>query len=335
MVQMGFPNDSLLSLYKQEAYMVVQDYISDPASLAYNSCKEGHDDELHGFTVSVIYQRKNTILAQAKYYTYNIRSIDGEYNTNFTRVIEDDIQITSKGDTSLGQTAVQIALYYAFRPVERPSSVQQLLDLQYQHLTDPRPESVAVLAESRKKVIYHMMDIAFSDSSYLSGKFNEIDRQHVPLAISSVKIDELDTNTYIKYYIHSAHVNIVHNCKQICSQAVLGEARSFIATQDIQQYGLLCTRRLLGLRAAQEAQKGVCTECKMYSMIPLATSAAIALGSIVSIFLRYSNSACAKAIRLCCACTADTTRGAQRVNAEKAKGMNMHSVDTSEVLLRS
>ena len=355
---MGFPESNLPSLDGQRHYMMVQKATDDPASLAYNRCMANDTAEYRGFALSIVYEEKGNILAKVKYYTYAIDDTDSEYKYETIQTIEDNVQDTTAflGEASSGQQAVQTALYYAFSPAQRMESIHELLNLEYMPLLESKDADQFPLAHSRTKLIRHMFcatDVLSKKSvdkrqckfHKYNNKFNDIDRQHVQLLLTSVNASSIiDVNPYI----HSAHVNIVHNCEQVCSQAVLSEAHSFITTQDIQHYGLLCTHRLLEVNAIQEQRRTQtteqtinstvnntdinsatinvmssmhdmgCNECDVYNMLPVIVSVMFATCSAVSIFVKRSNNRCARAMRSCFSQIMCATNGVYRMQRDTA-----------------
>ena len=223
----------------QHKYTLVQDIQSVNDAYFQRTCKE---DVLikysyRGFALSILRQedKENDILARMRQYNYRIANLDGVVTAKIT----DSYTVSlSYADESLAQKAVYLALYYSTDPVKRASQIHELLPLEHKISTqkDTQGDPIGIRADT---IIYMF--------SKQENAVNHIDTKHVKVLTSKFIPDSDDLHAYL----NSTYVNMVHDCKTVCSQSVLSDAEVFMEAKSVEKYGLLCADALSKRFASQ------------------------------------------------------------------------------------
>ena len=306
---------NLPSLSEEERnYTLVQPLTSNPLSPSYKPCgNETSSQEHYAFSVSVSIDSDNAF-SETMYYSYTIQTTENEqydikksYVTEYSTVIA-----TNHTHYPMLTCITQAAVYYAVDPAKHRGAIHDFLNAIYvEHISDI--ETQAAKAMMQQTLL-----------EYDPKVFRRVDAEYVRILSSHG-----DAMNMYKH-INSVHVNVVHDCESVCAQAILSDTRALFSLQNMTlqnmtEYGLLCTRRLL---ETKDTQCKKCTDCEKH-IYSIAISSAVVVGCVTSLFITYSNSKCAKAVRSCCSVIMNALRGTNRVSHYKGSVQGSVQAETT------
>ena len=303
---MVFPGTNLSSFNDHKYYTLVHQLTLNTKAPAHNPCATQHVNpyEYHGFSVSILC---NNDSIETKHYTY---TVDCKYKVSDIDSVTGNFTLTQKAKDTLSHKslcATQAALCYSVAPFQRFGCMHDFLNIIYSRRITDEDVNVA-------KVIMQQLLSEIDTNTHM---FKHIDTQYMHVMLSGNITD------HIYSHVNNTYVNVVHDCHTLCAQVVLSDSYKFMSDSDIHNYGLLCAHRLSEINMIE-------CECECIHTSYLAISAAIVMGSITSLFLIFSNSKCAKAIRACCI----STYAAMRVRDKRIQEEIIEIEHKNAVLLR-
>ena len=247
----------------------------------------------YGVDVYVMRLGQDNLLAKARYLYYSVSFNDNEYSVKYNDELYCEIpyntSVLNKFNNHKLIRATQSALRYSISPTEQSWEIYDLLNiLQAEHVTE---------TQWSIKIIHALLDKR-------TNIFNDVDTAHVAIKLQHVNVSD------IYHYINHTYVNIVYDCKTACSQAVISDDYDFASAQRAEQYIMSCSHKLLSYtlhettttqqytKHSAQRSKEICEECNIYiSALPLTFSAIVAIGSMIAVAIKISDSKCAQYMR--------------------------------------
>ena len=236
------PDNNSLSDNKKDYIMIydVRRAYNNPLALSYHCdesrhiCKdcytEAHnaqDADMLGQTMEILRYDRDDILAKLQRRFYEVKNDNGMY---YITNIETKNHTLTYNQTS--KVAI-LALQFARKPYAK--SLREL-------------ETLSSLLLSGEVIEFTETTNTENITAAIRGTQNNgLDRQHAQILVNDSNISDEE----LLAKINSTYVNVVHDCKHLCVQSTLSVSDSFVSTQELKRYGLLCVNKLTEMARTQ------------------------------------------------------------------------------------
>ena len=306
---MGFPESNLPPLDGQRYYTLVHQLHLNSTDPIHNYCNRSNanENEYYGFSVSILHPLREDILADVRHIGYTVYLEGEEYKVEKKAAIMGEIAsiFSNMSSTLLPKLtrSTQAAMDGSIQPTQ--------LGPMYDFLNTMYTADIAfdeVEAKASRAIMQQITHERHADTccawQLVSGNV-------------SVKLHP-GTQTVRKEiydYVNNTYLNVVHDCERMCIQSVLSDNSSFMSEQNIDNYGLLCVRRLLETRTQGTTvmNNELCNTCILSVSGIIIGVSAVSI-SAASLFATFNNSKYAKTVRSYISRTIQAIRGTQNVH---------------------